>query len=117
MGGLRCSWLRARHSSPLRHLRRCAPPLPPVQAGSDCYVDGSAQCSWHLWGALPAASGGGREVEQSLLVRWLAGARCRAGSRACCWARLLPASQAGLWLTAGAARALNLPRRLCWHRL
>jgi hypothetical protein len=41
--------------------------------GFDSLVEGHGRCQWHLWGSLPAAAGEGREVDQSLLVRWLAG--------------------------------------------
>ncbi|KAI3423894.1 hypothetical protein D9Q98_009728 [Chlorella vulgaris] len=44
--------------------------------GCDSLVDNTGFCSWLLWGSVPAASGGGREVEQSLRLRWLAEAVC-----------------------------------------
>lgn len=51
----------------------CAAPLR-CGAGFDSFVGGRGRCAWRLWGALPAAAGEGPEVDQSLLVRWLAGA-------------------------------------------
>jgi len=49
------------------------PTLTSRPAGCDSFVEGQGHCSWYMWGAVPTASGGGREVEQSLRVRWLAG--------------------------------------------
>lgn len=50
-------------------------PLVPIK-GCDSFVEGEGHCAWHLWGAVPTATGSGREVDQSLLVRWLAEAVC-----------------------------------------
>ncbi|KAL4421399.1 hypothetical protein ABPG75_010690 [Micractinium tetrahymenae] len=44
--------------------------------GFDSFVGGHGRCAWRVWGALPAAAGEGPEVDQSLLVRWLAEAAC-----------------------------------------
>lgn len=85
---LSCLW----GGATLRHAVACclqpgaatphpAPRPPPfLGAGFDSFVGGQGRCAWRLWGALPAAAGEGPEVDQSLLVRWLAGAR---GGGAC----------------------------------
>ena len=99
----------------LHDLRRCLPPPPNqpcARAGSDSLVDGRGQCGWYLWGALQAAAGSGREVDQSLLVRWLAGARSLLARAAC---RLRAGSDAGLrapcWASWAASLACSGPWR------
>jgi hypothetical protein len=49
----------------------CAPSA--SHAGFDCLLGGRGSIDWRLWGWLPALAASGPLLDQSMLVRWLAG--------------------------------------------